>query len=831
MMSEVPADAGIRFGQYVLVRRIARGGMAEVFLAQQRGLEGFDRRVAVKRILPHLADSPDFVKMFLGEAKLAAQLSHPNVVHIYEFGKVEHDYFIAMEFVDGVHAGQLFKHGQEKDKDKILATLVARIGADAANALHYAHELRSGNGKLLGLVHRDVSPANIMVSFDGVVKLCDFGIAKAAAAGDQLTNPGQVKGKYAYMSPEQTIASGLDGRSDVFSLGVVMWELLTGKYIVPRGDAVAAMRAIRDGKLDPIEKVAPDVPAPLAKALTWALEPKREKRATAADFAQALEAFLKSAPELATSMQLGGWIRTRFVREGTGQMPAIPLGPGPGTQMSPGTFAAPGTAASAPGTLAGTAGARPITQGSLTPPAFPLRRVVKLLSDTGEGTEIYSTSSDLDEEAAETIKGARPPRPATRPPPNEPARPRTRTPNEVPPPRVRADRPRSNTRPPSELAQSGPTAELPKFGTPPKGPSRPTDPTAIVLPDHARASRAAEEPTVHAPLSVFGDATEVVRPAPDEEDSENHFETVLRDARTPIPSGPLVVPTRMGPALDSAARPRPASESARALLPDAAAVGSGTRSAIAGEQRRRNTPLPTELQRRKRKKLLVAIGGLGGLMLASFLIALAASSGKQPQAAAPPDAAPLAVQVDAALPIAPPPLDAALIPTVPIDAAAPVDEGMAYLIVRTIPDGGTIKVGDQSRVATVQPGDPSGSATAQLMLPPGKHVVTAELDGYRAETRTVVLDKGDNQRIEITFTKKLTTRPERGQPMGRLTVRTTPWSDVYEGSRKLGQAPFADLELPVGTHTLTFKNPSRPTVTRTVTIKAGKASKLNFNLP
>src|SRR5262245_65855555 len=106
MMSAVPADAGIRFGQYVLVRRIARGGMAEVFLAQQHGLEGFDRRVAVKRILPQLVDAPDFVKMFLGEAKLAAQLSHPNIVHIYDFGKVDSDYFIAMEYVDGVHDGQ-----------------------------------------------------------------------------------------------------------------------------------------------------------------------------------------------------------------------------------------------------------------------------------------------------------------------------------------------------------------------------------------------------------------------------------------------------------------------------------------------------------------------------------------------------------------------------------------------------------------------------------------------------------------------------------------------------------------------------------------------------
>src|SRR5690348_6012652 len=150
--------------------------MAEVFLAQQRGLEGFDRRVAVKRILPHLADSPDFLKMFLGEAKLAAQLTHPNIVHIYDFGKVEGDYFIAMEFVDGVHAGQLFKN---IDKEPMPATLVARIGADGASALHYAHELRASSGKAYGLVHRDVSPANIMVSYDGVVKLCDFGIAKA----------------------------------------------------------------------------------------------------------------------------------------------------------------------------------------------------------------------------------------------------------------------------------------------------------------------------------------------------------------------------------------------------------------------------------------------------------------------------------------------------------------------------------------------------------------------------------------------------------------------------------------------------------------------------
>ncbi|HSR98667.1 MAG TPA: serine/threonine-protein kinase [Kofleriaceae bacterium] len=301
--------AGSQLGQYVLLRRIARGGMAEVFLAQQRGLEGFDRRVAVKRILPHLSDAPDFIKMFLSEAKLAAQLSHPNIVHIYDFGKVDDDYFIAMEYVDGVHAGRLVKASE-----RLPPAMVARLGADAAAALHHAHALRA-NGQPIGLVHRDVSPPNLMISFDGVVKLCDFGIAKAAALSQQLTNPGQVKGKYAYMSPEQTTGSPLDGRSDVFSLGIVLWELLAGRTIVGRGDAIEAMRAIRDGRLEPIEQAAPQTPGALAAAVAWALQTRRELRPSAMQLAERLETFLKSSPELATPMQVGAWLRARFTSE------------------------------------------------------------------------------------------------------------------------------------------------------------------------------------------------------------------------------------------------------------------------------------------------------------------------------------------------------------------------------------------------------------------------------------------------------------------------------------------------------------------------------------
>jgi hypothetical protein len=907
--------------------------MAEVFLAQQRGLEGFDRRVAVKRILPHLADSPDFVKMFFGEARLAAQLSHPNVVHIYEFGKVDHDYFIAMEYVDGVHAGQLFKHGTEKDK--LPATLVARIGADAANALHYAHELRDATGKRVGLVHRDVSPANIMVSFDGVVKLCDFGIAKAAAASDHLTNPGQVKGKYAYMSPEQTIAAQLDGRSDVFSLAIVMWELLTGKTIVPRGDAIAAMRAIRDGKLDPVEKVNPQVPAPLAAAISWALEPKREKRADAAELAQALEAFVKSAPDLATSMQLGGWIRARFPREGTGQMPALdpPIGAGgPGTHASPGTYASPGTFVAprtmvSPGTVAAPGTASPVALRPATPPVFPVRRVVKLLADTADGTEIYTTTSDLDEaaetiksgpahardfddavrdlddESAQTIKGARPPKLAPRagalPPPRTPGLASPRTPglaSGTHVPTSLPDEPTLHQAPPradaTELHQGPPVPadeeDSDLGGATIQRESRAVAPIAIPTRVHpvvdarasadpraaldaapaisdgaaramssAAAARAVSESAARPVADAIDEATrsagDLSRPAGDLSRTAGDLSRTAGDpARAasdmsraagdaPRTAGD---PSRAASDMSRAAgdAPRTATDVVRAVsdfepravlsAPDLARAGS--RGALV-EGRRSLDPI--ELARKRRTKLLLAVVGLAGLALLSFAIALAASRAKQH--AAPPDAAQVVVApideppADAAVPTAPPPVDAAPEPTLPAVTAdaGTTRDGMAYLVVRTIPDGGRIKVGDQSRRAVVQPGDPTRAATAQLVLPPGKHVVTAELDGYRPEKRAVVLERGDHQRIEIAFTKKIVTRPDRGPPTGLLTVRTTPWSDVYLGGKKLGQAPFADLALPVGTYTLTFKNPSRPTVTKTVTIKPGKPAKLNFNLP
>jgi len=310
-MRGVGDESGIPFGNYTLLRRIARGGMAEVFVARQKGIDGFDRLVAIKRILPHLLDDKSFVGMFQEEARLAARLSHPNIVHIYDFGKVEEHFFIAMEFMHGVHTGDLIRRAE---KQLMPMALAARIGADACAGLHYAHNRRNERGTSLKLVHRDISPPNLLVSYDGVVKIVDFGIAKAVSSIEQ-TRPGVVKGKYAYMSPEQTMGQALDGRSDVFSLGIVLWELISGKPAVTRTDQVLAMKTIRDGKVGAVEDARLGVPPELAEALAGALHKDPKKRSDARTFGNALESFIKSSSQIATRMELGAWLSDQIPPE------------------------------------------------------------------------------------------------------------------------------------------------------------------------------------------------------------------------------------------------------------------------------------------------------------------------------------------------------------------------------------------------------------------------------------------------------------------------------------------------------------------------------------
>jgi hypothetical protein len=221
--------------------------------------------------------------------------------------------------------------------------------------------------------------------------------------------------------------------------------------------------------------------------------------------------------------------------------------------------------------------------------------------------------------------------------------------------------------------------------------------------------------------------------------------------------------------------------------------------------------------------MFITIGALGALMLVSFLIALAASGGGKNVAAVPGDAAPQSI--DAAAVLAEPLADAApyMEPTVPVDAAA--ETSTTGVIVRTVPEGATITVGTETRAVSQQPGE--SAATARFVVAPGSIVVRAVLDGFEPEERDVTVAPGEMKNVDITFTKHSGKTP----PMGKLSVHTTPWSDVYLDGKKLGQTPFTDLEVPAGSHTMTFRNPTRPTVVKTVTIKAGKPAKLTFNLP
>jgi serine/threonine protein kinase len=232
----------VTLGRYQLLSRLAVGGMAEVYLARQGELSGFKTLVVVKKVLPHLAEKPDFIAMFLDEARIASMLDHPNIVRITEVGRTDSEYFLAMELVQGKSLSAMLQYS-EKAKTPIPHNLAALIVANAAAGLHHAHQLTDASGTLLGLVHRDVSPQNIMVSFEGSVKVIDFGIARALGRlGD--TNSGSLKGKLGYMAPEQARGEAINARADLFSLGVVLWECVAGRRLFLRENDLATLRAV-----------------------------------------------------------------------------------------------------------------------------------------------------------------------------------------------------------------------------------------------------------------------------------------------------------------------------------------------------------------------------------------------------------------------------------------------------------------------------------------------------------------------------------------------------------------------------------------------------------
>jgi len=297
-----PVD-GVKFGQYVLVEKIATGGMAEVWKARMRGVEGFQKIVAIKKILPHLSDNQDFIEMFVDEAKLAAQLNHNNIIHIYDLGKIQSSYYIAMEYIDGYDLKTILRRGEDRGHP-MTVELALFIASKLASALDYAHRRKDFEEKEMGLVHRDVSPQNVLVSQEGDIKLCDFGIAKAASKASH-TQAGALKGKLQYMSPEQAWGRSIDRRSDIFALATVLFEMLTNRKLFTGDNELSILEQVREARVQPPslhnDEVTPEIDRIVIKALQ---KDPTNRYQTAGEMARDLDAILYSFKPTPTSADL-----------------------------------------------------------------------------------------------------------------------------------------------------------------------------------------------------------------------------------------------------------------------------------------------------------------------------------------------------------------------------------------------------------------------------------------------------------------------------------------------------------------------------------------------
>lgn len=300
-----------RLGRYVLDRKLATGGMAEIWLAHQPGAAGFEKQCVIKRILPHLADDEKFVGMFLDEARLAANLSHPNIGQIFDLGEVDGSYYIAMEYIDGYDLERIIQRSVEVNQP-VPAAIAARLVADACTALDYAHSWVDRTGEHAGIVHRDISPQNILVSRQGVVKLVDFGVAKARTSS-QKTQTGAVKGKLSYMSPEQITAKPLDGRSDIFAMGIVLYELLTSQRPFGHESELLAVTGIlHDQPRAPRELYAATPPEMERIIMRALMKDPNARYPSAADMRVDLERALHAIGQIVTDREVARYLADLF---------------------------------------------------------------------------------------------------------------------------------------------------------------------------------------------------------------------------------------------------------------------------------------------------------------------------------------------------------------------------------------------------------------------------------------------------------------------------------------------------------------------------------------
>lgn len=302
-----------KFGKYILLDKVATGGMAELFRARLTGAGGFEKLIAIKRILQHFNDEDKLVSSFIDEAKLAAFLHHPNIVQIYDFGYQDDVYYIAMEYLAGKDLRYTLKKALRTEKTmpiEVMLYVVTRL----CEGLEYAHTLKDFSGNPLNIIHRDIGPQNLFITYDGQVKIIDFGIAKAATHNTN-TQAGTIKGKVAYMSPEHASGETVDYRSDIFSVGIVLYELLSGEKMY-KGDTFEALAQARKADFKPLKTLKPDLPERLNAIVEKALAKDVEQRYQSAHLlCNDLETFMREESLQASSRDLAAYMNALFSEE------------------------------------------------------------------------------------------------------------------------------------------------------------------------------------------------------------------------------------------------------------------------------------------------------------------------------------------------------------------------------------------------------------------------------------------------------------------------------------------------------------------------------------
>jgi serine/threonine protein kinase len=303
-----------RFGKYLLIDKLGTGGMAELFLAKQTGLKGFEKVIAIKRILPHLTENPEFVSMFINEAKLAALLSHQNIVQIYDLGSVVGIYYIAMEYIMGKDLRAVLSNSRSKNRPLPISHIL-QIISRILSGLDYAHRQKDLTGRELNIVHRDVSPQNILVSYEGEVKVVDFGIAKAASLGGE-TRTGVLKGKLAYMSPEQAWGKLIDRRSDIFAVGIILYEMLSGTRLFKGENELSTLEKVRETKVEPPASLNAEISKELEAITLKALaKDPNDRFQTASEMEAAIEAHMISQGQSLSPISLSQYLHHLFEQE------------------------------------------------------------------------------------------------------------------------------------------------------------------------------------------------------------------------------------------------------------------------------------------------------------------------------------------------------------------------------------------------------------------------------------------------------------------------------------------------------------------------------------